>query len=259
MSYIIHYSIDDVIEVFRELATNHPKSIFEVSLFSFFRDLHQKYDLVLSYYCFFKKGDFTLSEVPRSYRQEFEENSSWLRFGFHGYTGAEDYDIQNVEESIKQYTLVMENLKEIVGENSLDAMPRIHRFHASREFVNWLGNNKVFCLIGLLSADDNRNSYSLEHIADVELKCKHIIKKENMIFLQTTQRFDGLKPRMVKRLFTNMGGQNIFFTHEWLLLRPSSLKLKVKSVIIKMLMKMVCRFYTKKGYVFAFPMEIKIK
>ena len=253
----IHYSIDDVIEVFSELTKMQPKSIFDIPFFAFLLSLHRQYGIVVSCYCFFKRRTFSLSECTKSYRHEFEKNASWLKFGFHGYTGFEDYESQPLNESIQQYKEVILNLKEIVGEKALDTFPRIHRFKASQKFIRYLGSNSILSQTGLLAADDDRISYSLKPEDNKKLKQRHFLIKEHIIFLETTQRFDKLSPFWLKKLFTYRGGVFLLFTHEYLLLHQKPLKLKIKSHIIKNLMKLVCKLYTKKGYSFSFPMDIK--
>ena len=253
---VIHYSVDDVFGVFRSLTKLHPKSIFELPFFAYFQKLHQRYGLVVSCYCFFKKGDFSLCDVTRAYKKEFERNSSWLRFGFHGYTGSEDYNEQSLDESARQYRDVILNLREIVGEKCLDTFPRLHAFKASSDFLRYLESNDVLSLNGLLAADDDRNSYSLSALEDEKLKCRHLFLKGNLALLRTTQRFDSLMPSMQMKLFAYSGvGVIEFFTHELLLFNPKNLKNKVKSIIIKLLMKAACKYYKKKGYIFSFPMD----
>ena len=63
---------------------------------------------------------------------------------------------------------------------------------------------------------------------------------------------------MQKKLFSHMGGHVILFTHEWLLYHPHNLKNKIKSVFIKQLMTISCKYYSKKGYCFAFPMDYNL-
>lgn len=171
----IHYSIDDVIEVFSELTKMQPKSIFDIPFFAFLLSLHRQYGIVVSCYCFFKRRTFSLSECTKSYRHEFEKNASWLKFGFHGYTGFEDYESQPLNESIQQYKEVILNLKEIVGEKALDTFPRIHRFKASQKFIRYLGSNSILSQTGLLAADDDRISYSLKPEDNKKLKQRHFL------------------------------------------------------------------------------------
>lgn len=248
----IHYSIDDVISVFEILTRVHPKSIFDISLFAYLQQLHYRYGFVVSCYCFYRKGRFTLSDVSRSYIGEFERNSSWLKFGFHGYDGNEDYDNQNIKESIRQYRNVVFNLREIVGSKSLDLFPRIHSFKGSEEFQIYLAHNDDFSLKGLLAADDDRISYSLSSEENGRLKDRQLLGKNNLLFIRTTQRFDCLRPYMIKKMFCHSGGVIELFTHEWLFLNTSSCKTRIKAIIIKYLMKLTCEFYIKKGYRFAF-------
>ena len=117
---IVHISIDDVICVFKKLTCTKPSSIFNLHFFRYLKRIHEKYDLKVSCYCFYLYENFTLASCTRVYRKEFEANSDWLRFGFHGYSGKEDYGIQDEMESEKQYELVMGNLAEIVGIKALD-------------------------------------------------------------------------------------------------------------------------------------------
>ena len=83
---VIHVSIDDVILVFKELTGQKPVSIFDIPFFHYFKRLHKRHGLKVSCYCFYQYENFTLASCTRNYRSEFEANSDWLRFGFHGYS-----------------------------------------------------------------------------------------------------------------------------------------------------------------------------
>lgn len=253
-SKIIHYSIDDTILVFKQLTEQQPNSIFELDMFAFLKKLHDKYGIVVSCYCFFKTGDFTLTACTRSYKGEFEANSSWLRFGFHGYSGNEDYLRQDIVVSSAQYEQVMYSLMEIVGESSIDRFPRIHTFQASKNFIFWMNSYKHIPVVGLLTADDSRLSYSLNRQQCRQLNTIGTLEYEGIRFLRTTQRFDSLRPKKIKRLFVNMGGQEILFTHEWVFF-PMTFKLRIKAVIIKTIMFKIASFYTKRNYTPSFPMD----
>lgn len=250
----IHYSIDDVIVGFQELTLNNPETIFDIKLFNFLKQLHDQCGVKVSCYCFFKNDTFNLSRCSRKYKSEFKANSSWLRFGFHGYTGKEDYNQQPLEISKEQYEETIRNLIDIVGLESIDTIPRIHTFSGSKEFVNFLGCNNILSLKGLLAADDERISYSLPKQAK---KSENYLRNGNLLFIRTSQRFDGVKPRKIIRLFHHEGGVELF-THEWLLNNPIRMKNKFKEIIVKKLMFVVANYYRKKGYKSAFPMDLKI-
>ena len=203
---ILHISIDDTIQVFKELTERAPLSIFDLPFFRYFKRLHDKYGLVLSCYCFFQRGDFTLATCTRNYRTEFEANSDWLRFGFHGFTGNEDYGLQNETISGIQYEKVMDNLVEIVGIASLDSVIRIHRFRASKSFIREITTCSKYPVQGLLGADDNRPSYFLSKEENEFLIKNFFYKSACLMVLKTTQRFDSIKPSSIYQLFTHFRG-----------------------------------------------------
>lgn len=80
-----HISIDDTINCFKDITNkeNQYKSIFDNTTFAWFRELHDKYGVVISCYVFYEDGDFSLEQCTRKFKQEFIDNSDWLRFGFH--------------------------------------------------------------------------------------------------------------------------------------------------------------------------------
>lgn len=205
---LLHFSVDDVIVSFKQLTETNPISIFEIPLFGCLKKMHEKYGVVVSCYCFYTCGDFTLSNATRLYKQEFENNSSWLKFSFHGYTGRENYEEQDLKMSQRQFQEVICNLKEIVGPSSLDSFARIHTFQASYDFVCFLAQNGDYSLKGLLSADDSRISYSLSKCDNAQLKLDGWFQSDGLALLKTTQRFDSLRPSSLKRLF--VGGASSF-------------------------------------------------
>lgn len=81
----LHFSIDDTIKIFQDLTQNEKEyeSIFENSILNFLWECHQKFGLKVSLYCYYEEGNFDLSTVPDTYREEFLKNSDWLQFGFH--------------------------------------------------------------------------------------------------------------------------------------------------------------------------------
>lgn len=205
---LLHFAVDDVIVSFKQLTETNPISIFEIPLFGYLKKMHEKYGVVVSCYCFYTCGDFTLSNATRLYKQEFENNSSWLKFSFHGYTGRENYEEQDLKMSQRQFQEVICNLKEIVGPSSLDSFARIHTFQASYDFICFLAQNGDYSLKGLLSADDSRISYSLSKCDNAQLKLDGWFQSDGLALLKTTQRFDSLRPSSLKRLF--VGGASSF-------------------------------------------------
>lgn len=251
---IIHLSFDDVINSFYELNTKLPQSIFRIGFFAFLHNLHKRTGCVVSCYCFYKKEGFCLSECPDSYKQEFEHNSDWLKFGFHSYTGNEDYQHQDPNTSLSQYNELMKCLERVVGRKSLDLCPRIHKFEASAEFIYKMSNHPLYPIKGLLSADDNRISYSLTSANNHILIRDGYYKLQNIVLLRTTQRYDSLKPTSFIKLF-NHSGWVILFTHEWYFYN-NNWKIKTKGFVIRLLIHISLQYYKFKGFKMAFPTQL---
>lgn len=251
---IIHLSFDDVINSFYELNTKLPQSIFRIGFFAFLHNLHTRTGCVVSCYCFYKKDGFCLADCPNSYRHEFESNSDWLKFGFHSYTGNEDYLHQDPSISLAQYDELMMNLERVVGKMSLDLFPRIHKFEASEEFIRLISNHTLYPIKGILAADDNRVSYSLTNANNEVLIKKRYFKLQNIVLLRTSQRYDSLKPISFFKLF-NHSGAVILFTHEWYFYN-NNWKIKTKGFVIRLLIHFSLQYYKFKGFKMAFPTQL---
>ena len=84
---IFEFSIDDSINIFKDIYKNNYDSIFENEELRWLKSLHEKTDGVITLYVFYEDGDFNLSNMSNKYYEEFNENSNWLRFGFHSLNG----------------------------------------------------------------------------------------------------------------------------------------------------------------------------
>lgn len=248
----IHISIDDVVLVFEKLTYLKPKSIFDLAFFRFFKNLHEKYGLQISCYCFFKHGSFDLSQCTRDYKTEFMANSNWLRFGFHGFTGEEDYNVQDLSISLLDYETVMKNLSEKVGIDSLDNIIRIHRFKGSKDFISNIQRSK-YHIECLLTADDSRISYFLSNYENKMLIEKGKLYAHKIMFIRTTQRFDSIKPNSVLKLFSYFNNECVLlFTHEYFFF-PNEFKLRFKGIIVRLLIIITIVYYKFLGFAFGIP------
>ena len=85
------FYIDDVIFCFRDLARERPKSIGDHFYFAAFREAHEKYGLKVQMNIFYRNdfyygargAEFTLKDMPDTWKHEFQAAKDWLRFGFH--------------------------------------------------------------------------------------------------------------------------------------------------------------------------------
>ncbi len=157
-----HFSIDDSIDVFEDLTENEYSSIFEQPILLFFKQLHDKYDITVSFYVFYSwdisKNRFNLSQSTDKFKDEFENNSSWLKFGFHAKDApAYEYLNANIEE--EYYNKTVNELERIVGKKSIDYFVRLDRYVADKETVHILKSSG--CRGLLIAPDKKRESYAL--------------------------------------------------------------------------------------------------
>jgi hypothetical protein len=248
--HLIHFSMDDVIEIFKDLTINEDEyqSIFDNKTLRFFRDLHLKYGLVLSCYCYFdNKNGFQLSRSTCKFKEEFERNSDWLKFGFHGYNKDSRYETEYPLKAVSDYDNVISALIRIVGDGSIDRIPRIHMYQGNKEVIRGFQNTE-FGILGLLSADDDRKSYYFDEQESIEIR-NHDLFRDSIMGLTiypTDMRMENsdIEEKLKEISSLNWIDRNnvlIFFTHEWALNKENKRK------IIQ-----CCDFATMNNYKFEF-------
>ena len=125
-----NFYIDDNIFLFTDLAKQRPKSAFDHFYLKRLREIHRRWGLRLTLNCFYHNAhqEFTLAEMPDCYRQEFIEQSDWLKFSFHSYSEFPDRPYEEVELSqfCADYDLVRGHLQRICGEQSFIAPINVH-------------------------------------------------------------------------------------------------------------------------------------
>jgi hypothetical protein len=76
----IHLSFDDTSLCLKSLVINTPKSIFDEPFLGYLKKLHNKFGAKFSLYITEEIEGYYVSDVPSIYKDEFQENSSWIRF-----------------------------------------------------------------------------------------------------------------------------------------------------------------------------------
>ena len=106
------FYLDDVIFVFRDLARERPKSCWNHFLLAAFKEAHEKYGLKAQFNVFFRNdfyygargAEFTLRDMPDTWKQEFQAAKDWFRFGFHSYSEFPDYPWINASYDDVKFT-----------------------------------------------------------------------------------------------------------------------------------------------------------
>lgn len=245
---IFHLSFDDVIEVFADLTEKEGdyKSIFNNKVFSWFKELHEKYGVVITCYVFYESDMFALDKCTDCFKSEFEENADWLRFGFHSQNRNTIYG-DNSSSIADNYNSTIAELRRIVGINSIDNVIRLHSYKASKKEVITLQTLEEEPIIGLLTADDLRSSYCLSPSDNEYIYCHDRLVRDGIIYFSTDLRAEYIenvdeKLRELKcESWNNQTDYMVIFSHEW----------QIDSEIQKKIEKL-CEWAAEEEYSFKF-------
>lgn len=241
---IFNLTFDDTVDLFKDLTDSNYKSIFENSTLSWVKTLHHEYGVVVTFYTMYESDDFNLSQCPGIYKDEFIANSEWLKFGFHTLNGETSYETGDISSD---YLKTIYELTRIVGSDSIDNVVRLQSFQGSKEGVSELLSLNEEPVVGLLTADDSRQSYYLDDDENKYIYCHDRMKKDDCYFISTDMRMEYVDnvDKKIKELssdsWNNQTGDLVVFTHEW------ALNLETKEKVEKM-----CQYAVDNGYKFVF-------
>ena len=236
--------------MFEDIKENNYDSIFQNTTLNWYKELHDKYGVVISCYCYYENKNFNLSQFPDKYKDEFENNSDWLRFGFHTINGETDYQTGDI---VGDYVKTVQELERIVGEDSIDNVIRLQRFQGSYEEIKKLTQLSDQPIVGLLTADDNRKNYYLNSV-DNSFIYNHdeIYDTDTKLFFFSTDfrteyvdNIDFKLKELDNDCWNNQTGDLVVFSHEW------ALSMENKNKIEK-----VCKYAHNRKYSFIFFEDI---
>lgn len=252
---IFHLSIDDFIVAFQDITLHESDydSVFENSTFGWMKEMHNKYNVVFSCYVHYEDKDFNLSICTNKFKDEFEANADWLRFGFHSINGDTIYG-EDDQQIVDDYNKTIEALINIVSESAIDNVIRLQSFQGSEGQINALINNvQEEPVIGLLTADDSRQSYYLNEDSNNYIYSHDVlVDKNNGIFLVSSDcriEFIESVEDKIKEFespaWNNQLGYLEIFTHEWII--DNTIKYKIEHL---------CKYANENAYVSAFYEDI---
>ena len=97
------FFIDDAIWFLRDIARMRPKSLFDHPFLKPLKEYHDRYGLKLQINLFYRTDffygmdEFSLHEVPDTYKAEWQANKDWLKLGFHSLQEFPDYPWLNID------------------------------------------------------------------------------------------------------------------------------------------------------------------
>lgn len=159
---IVQISFDDVYLCIKDLKdTLRYTSVFQQPFFKSLKELHDVYGAVFSLYVYEKADNFVITEVPDKFRNEFIENSEWLKFGYHAIEPRFDKKEQSLEFE-RSFLNVRKSILHWAGKSSLAPCLRLHYYFADDSMIAILKKYKVYHLLG--ADDEGRISYNLNRL-----------------------------------------------------------------------------------------------
>ena len=94
-----NFFFDDCSFFLRWIAVNRPKSIFDEMFLGRLKKIHEKYNSRFMLNLFFHDDhhDFSISDFPADYKEEFQANRDWLRLSFHARSEFPDRPYQHAD------------------------------------------------------------------------------------------------------------------------------------------------------------------
>lgn len=143
MEKLSYFFIDDVIWVLRDIAREKPASIYDNAYMKMLKKAHDDNGLTVQLNLFYRtdffygNDEFTLSDMPDTYKDEFQAAKDWLRFAFHAKQEFPDYPYVNAT-----YDDVKDNYETIIREIERFAGPGCT---ADAVCAHWLPLSKAAC------------------------------------------------------------------------------------------------------------------
>ena len=137
----VHVSIDDVAICLKDLNDNKDKysSLFEQPFFSYLKCYHDCFGVKFTLYTYEQYKDYNISCLTNKYRDEFLNNSDWLKLGYHAKSDMATKDsISDMNFLISSFINTQKGLEYSVG--SCASMLRLHFYYATQSEIDTLKN-----------------------------------------------------------------------------------------------------------------------
>ena len=174
------FTVDDNIRFLKETAEQKLPSLFYHPYMAMLYRLHERFGLKVQLNLFYRMEGFTLSQMPVSYRREWEENTDWLKLSFHSdRENVRPYETSGYGEVYGDCQKVQREILRFAGEASLAQTATLHYCLATAEGLQALKDNGVKGLLGLYV---DTVSYGVEESEADLLRTGEMVRKNGITF-----------------------------------------------------------------------------
>lgn len=190
-----HISFDDQLDCLKDITDNSYESIFESPYFSVLKEAHDAYGAKFTLELFYQDAatspTFALTGVTDSFKQEFIDNSGWLKFAYHGPDPTTKLNEMSDADLLASFENMYTQIKRFAGRCNIDTTPRLSNFRCTRSQALALKSNGY--ITGYLAADDDRSSNTGLSEAENAIAETHDIYTDfanGISYFRTGTRFD---------------------------------------------------------------------
>lgn len=194
----IHISYDDCIRCLYDIDRNADTytSIFDNNFLSSLKIMHLNYGAVFTLNLFgdYNAGSWELSNMTNKFKNEFAENSDWLKFSVHWLVAGVYPDTLTDEEIVSGYREMTDRIIAFSSLNNVDRMIRPSYFSLNKSAqIALKSSNALFD--GCLTSDDSRTndcgmtSTERSVISTVD---DYMDYENEIYYCRTTKRMDSL-------------------------------------------------------------------
>lgn len=198
MAAKVHLSIDDVIYSLMELEKKRPDSVFDISFFSFLREMNEKYNACFTLYAFENYAEtFFINDVPCNYWAELA-TTEYIKIGFHG-TFHDSDDDTFLKKCANFYSVIPQEMRA--------PTLRLHKFQADEAMLEALKEYGVTAMLCRDTESRKHNdfppSYILSMDEDRQLGANGL-SRNGLSFIRTDIRIEFFERRQLDELFSNI-------------------------------------------------------
>lgn len=182
-------SLDDNIWFLKDITTNSGKyrSIFENPYLGFLKEVHDQSGTKIHLNLYYQTDGFSLSQMTDKYKNEWRENSGWLRLSFHALQNDPDRPYINAgyDEVNKDCERVKDQIRRFAGEELMGPVTTLHWGEGTVEGCRALRDQGYKALAGYFSAEGpDTVSYYLNDEQRLHVNNRFIWRdnKEGIIF-----------------------------------------------------------------------------
>jgi hypothetical protein len=187
-------SIDDNIWFLRDIHQHAGiyRSIFDNPYLAFLRGVHEKYGTKIHINLFYQTDNFHLGMLSNAFRDEWQQQSGWLRLSFHALQEFPDmpYRTAGYEEVKKDCELVMGEIDRWAGKELMGPVTTLHWGESTVEGSRALRDAGYRGQLGYFNVDDDLPavSYYLTTEQRRHIKQRFVWKdnKEDIVFIRSS-------------------------------------------------------------------------